>query len=460
MTKITPNGIKTDTQETNQITILAPFVLSVTNFFFASNVGLAWFRPLLPLLPDEHGSVPFAMILGGAMGLVFNARPAKAADWGRIVLFFLILDVGGLLLLMAGAALTRHTGLDPWDGYGIVIGASVGLGFLYLLSDFLMRRGLVPGCPSWRELRRRQKAERQPYSEHYQLRHWLAGLVTGLVVVGLAWPLLAWLGGVTMLYMLNPLTAQPLAMGMGLFAGITTALSRPPDGGTWLRTLFAALLAALLFPVFLIALDESAIILLPPAAPDELRSLAGLLISIFAAFVPSLAMVGIAALRLGGLPAGPDAKPDGEATPAATRPNRRRPLSFDHAVASAILFLSGWAGVYGLLEYLSGAIPTYSYPPMAALVMGLAAGALPLVVHPSGAKGWAYVSAALLLALAVMPATLVALTFAIRAWLDPLPDIHTILAVTHFGPLLPALAILATTAWMQGRHRTKEEGEP
>lgn len=458
MTETTPTAQKTDAQEPSGPAAFALFALCLVNFVFGAYVGLDWLRPVLPLLPDNGGSAPFAMILGGAVSLVVNARPAGAADWGRIVLFFLALDVGGLLLLMAGVALTRHTGLDPWDGYGVIVGFPVGVAFLYVLSDFLMRRGLVPGCPSWRELRRRRKEAQQPYSGHYRPRHWVAGLVAGLVVAGLAWPSLAWLGDVAMLYMLNPRTAQPLALGMGLFAGLAMLLSRPPDGGIWGRSLLATLLAALLFPVFLVALDKSSVVWAPSADPDEVRSLAGVLISILGAMLPALMMVGVAAVKLGGLPTDPEVKPDDEAVPTGANPPLWKPLSFDHAAAAAILFIFVWAGLFGLLESLRGAIPAFEYPPMAALVMGLAAGVLPLAARPSGARGWAAVSAALLLTLAAMPAALAALVFAIRALFDPLPDIHTILAITHFGPLLPAAAIVSATAWVVGRHLPADGG--
>lgn len=139
------------------VILVLPFACMIALRF----VGLDWLQQALPSLPVKAANFPVLGAWAFTLAILFRARPAGWADLRRICLFVFIVEVAAVLLVLAGAGLLRQSSLDPRSGEFMTIEFVATVGAIFLLCDFLMRLGLLPGCSSWRALRSQQKVEQQ-----------------------------------------------------------------------------------------------------------------------------------------------------------------------------------------------------------------------------------------------------------------------------------------------------------
>jgi len=139
------------------VILVLPFACMIALRF----VGLDWLQQTLPSLPVKAANFPVLGTWAFTLAILLRARPAGWADLRRICLFILIVEVAAVLMVLAGSVLLRQSSLDPRSGEFMTIEFVATVGVIFLLCEFLMRLGLLPGCSSWRALRSQQKVEQQ-----------------------------------------------------------------------------------------------------------------------------------------------------------------------------------------------------------------------------------------------------------------------------------------------------------
>lgn len=145
--------------------VLVILALPFACMIVLSFVGLDWLQQTLPSLPVKAANFPLLGTWAFTLAILFRTRPAGWADLRRICLFILIVEVAAVLLVLAGAGLLRQSSLDPRSGEFMTIEFVATVGVIFLLCEFLMRLGLLPGCSSWRALWRQKKVEQRPEGE-------------------------------------------------------------------------------------------------------------------------------------------------------------------------------------------------------------------------------------------------------------------------------------------------------